>query len=405
MNIRPLIAIAIIANIFLPQSYGQANTVVTPSQLLATDVISQDAPTVDKVEAADEVFRLFKNHPTGLKINGWLAIGNGGLADHNSTDGRLSPDVVGVNQLGISMDKAGDKFRLHLDVLYGRDAGHFRSFSNANDGWDNSADFRHGDHAMALPQAFVETTAGDWTIKAGHFLANNPSGQYSTDRFFSTRTQGEQAYSPVTLSGLLGSRKIGETDVTIGWAQGTNTGFDNLDTFERNGTFVLGLERGLGDKLSFTYNALFGDMSGLNIPDNVGDLVEGFYHFEHLGGGFPSESILDEAYYHDLTLNYEASERLRVALTHVFITDDTFDGPIVILRQTTYYILSDHITLGQRYENVSLANEFFSESLSVGVNYQSTRWSNVLLRPEIRWEKDGHGVSQTDFFMDVVIRF
>lgn len=405
MNIRPLIAIVIVANVFLPQANGQANAVVTPSQLLATHVISQDAPTVEKVEAADEVFRLFKNHPAGLKINGWLGIGNGGLADHNSIDGRLSPDVVGVNQLGISMDKAGDKFRLHLDVLYGRDAGHFRSFGNANDGWDNSPDFRHGDHAMALPQAFVETTAGDWTIKAGHFLANNPSGQYSTDRFFSTRTQGEQAYSPVTLSGLLGSRKIGETDVTIGWAQGTNTGFDNLYTFEKNGTFVLGLERGLGDKLSLTYNALFGDMSGLNVPDNVGELLEeGSYHFENWNAEFTVEFFLENAYYHDLTLNYEVNERLRIALTHVYLTDDFFDGPIVILRQTAKYVVSENITLGQRYENVSLADEFYTESLSVGINYQNTRWSNVLLRPEIRWENT-NGVSQTDFFMDVLIRF
>jgi hypothetical protein len=49
---------------------------------------------------------------------------------------------------------------------------------------------------MALPQAFAETTAGDWTIKAGHFLANGPSGQYSTDRFFATRTIAEHLHSP-----------------------------------------------------------------------------------------------------------------------------------------------------------------------------------------------------------------
>ena len=146
-------------------------------------------------------------------------------------------------------------------------------------------------------------------------------------------------------------------------------------------------------------------MSGLNIPDNVGELLEeGSYHFENWNGEFTNEFILDKAYYHDLTLNYEVNEQLRIALTHVYLTDDLFDGPIVILRQTAKYVVSDHITLGQRYENVSLADEFYTESLSVGINYQNTRWSNVLLRPEIRWENT-NGVSQTDFFMDVLIRF
>jgi hypothetical protein len=122
---------------------------------------------------------------------------NDKLSEYNnrSATGSLNPGTTGINQLGLSMDKAGGKFRLHLDLVYGRDARYFRCFNNAGNGWDNSAGFQHGDHAMALPQAFAETTAGDWTIKAGHFLANGPSGQYSTDRFFATRTIAEHLYS------------------------------------------------------------------------------------------------------------------------------------------------------------------------------------------------------------------
>ena len=66
--------------------------------------------------------------------------------------------------------------------------------------------------------------------------------------------------------------------------------------------------------------------------------------------------------------------------------------------------MSDNITLGQRYENTSTSFGFAAESLSIGVNYQNTRWSNVLLRPEIRWE-NVNGDSSTDFFMDVVVTF
>jgi len=64
-------------------------------------------------------------------------------------------------------------------------------------------------------------------------------------------------------------------------------------------------------------------------------------------------------------------------------------------RQSAYYTLSDTMTLGQRYESFKL-DESETEPASVGINYQNTRWSKVLLRPEIRWDKNGV-VSTTDY--------
>ena len=93
-----------------------------------------------------------------------MAVGNGGLADTDGSTGFVDPGNIGINQLGFSMDKAGDKYRLHLDLLYGRDAASFQSHQNAGNGWDNSAGFDHDDHAWALPQAFVEVAVGDGTI-------------------------------------------------------------------------------------------------------------------------------------------------------------------------------------------------------------------------------------------------
>jgi hypothetical protein len=156
-----------------------------------------------------------------------------------------------------------------------------------------------------------------------------------------------------------------------------------MSTAEKNGTFVLGLERSLGDKLSFSYNALFGDMSRVNAQ---------FLHGDE-----------EQSYHHNLTLNYETSERLSVAFTHIYSAWAS-DETVSVFRQTAYYVVSDHITLGQRYENTSSSFGFAAESLSVGMNYQNTRWSNVLLRPEIRWSSHPAG-SETDFFMDVVITF
>ena len=62
---------------------------------------------------------------------------------------------------------------------------------------------------------------------------------------------------------------------------------------------------------------------------------------------------------------------------------------------------------GQRYERYSSSFDgarLEMESASVGLNYRNASWSNVLLRPEIRWE-ERDGSSRTDFYMDVVVTF
>ena len=61
------------------------------------------------------------------------------------------------------------------------------------------------------------------------------------------------------------------------------------------------------------------------------------------------------------------------------------------------------MTLGQRYECVR-GDADTQESLSVGINYQRPNWSNIMLRPEIRWD-DQNGTDQTEFYMDVVVTF
>ena len=61
------------------------------------------------------------------------------------------------------------------------------------------------------------------------------------------------------------------------------------------------------------------------------------------------------------------------------------------------------MTLGQRYESFRF-DTFQAESASVGINYRHPNWSNVLLRPEIRWDDDGTD-EQTEFYMDFVVTF
>ena len=364
-------------------------TVFSLPQLAAAANQDEEAPAAeasqDEEAATAEAFKLFRNEPAGMTVRGWMAVGNGGLPDH-SVLGNLDPTNTGLNQLGISMDKAGEKYRLHLDLLYGRDAVAFRSAENAGNGWDNSAGFVHDDHAWALPQAFAEASVGDLTVRGGHFLMTSHSGLYSTDRFFATRTTSEFSIEPYTLSGVVVDGKLGQMDTTVGWVAGTNTGFDSM-TPAGSSTFVLGLGRSVGDKWSVRYDALVGDVGFRNaFADGVG---------------------IANSYYHALTARCAASDKLTVEMTHVYqnLKSDNIDTSVV--RQAAFYVLSDSLTLGQRYERYSSSLDgarLGIESASVGLNYRNASWSNVLLRPEIRWEEID-GSSRTDFYMDVVVTF
>jgi len=365
-------------------------TVFSLPQLAAAANQDEEAPAAeasqDEAAATAEAFRLFKNEPAGIQVRGWMAVGNGGLPDHSPLD-ILDPTNTGLNQLGISMDKAGEKYRLHLDLLYGRDAVAFRSAENAGNGWDNSAGFVHDDHAWALPQAFAEASVGNLTVKGGHFLMSSHSGLYSTDRFFATRTASEFSLEPYTLSGVVVDGKLGQMDTTVGWVAGTNTGFDSM-TAAGSSTFVLGLGRSFGDKWSVRYDALVGDVGFRN------DFADGL-------------GVEANSYYHALTATYAASDRLTVEVTHLCqnLPSSAIDTSVV--RQAAFYVLNDSLTLGQRYERYSSTFDGVSlgtESASFGLNYRNASWSNVLLRPEIRWEEID-GSSSTDFFMDVVVTF
>ena len=375
MKMHKLLSLLIVGALSLPLFAAEVEIEINDSTVLAATTVNQDEAAAEEAEATAEAFKLFKNDPAGMKINGWMAIGNGGLADTNFFNGSVDPGNIGINQLGFSMDKVGEKYRLHLDLLYGRDAASFQSHENAGNGWDNSAGFDHDDHAWALPQAFVEGDVGDWTVRGGHFLFAGHTGQYSTDRFFATRTSWESLNRPFTLTGVTLSGQVGDVDTTFGWAAGVNTGFDT-DSSDSS-VFVIGARRGLGDKLSVSYDALIGDHNGNLIGSEVYE------------------------YYHEASASYAASDKLTVQLTHLYI--GAASRTVRAIRQSAYYVLSDTMTLGQRYECVR-GDADTQESLSVGINYQRPNWSNIMLRPEIRWD-DQNGTDQTEFYMDVVVTF
>ena len=67
---------------------------------------------------------LMERTPAGFSLNSWMSIGNGALADAAGANGITDDGTVGINQLGLSMNKTGENVSYHMDVLFGRDAGY-----------------------------------------------------------------------------------------------------------------------------------------------------------------------------------------------------------------------------------------------------------------------------------------
>ena len=340
--------------------------------------------TNDEAMSGGNIFsKLMERTPAGFSLNSWMSIGNGALADASGANGVTDDGTVGVNQLGLSMNKSGENVSYHMDVLYGRDAGYFQGHHNDGNNWDNSAGFDSGGkYGVALPQFYMTTNYGDTTLKLGHFLADSHTGQYSSDRFFATRTGAEVSLSPYTLNGVVAHRTIGEVDYHIGWSSGINvafntmagrgTGTNNDNRTVGGDTLIFGAKTDITDKTSLRYNGYKGSLSGFNAFNNT---------------------VINDAYSHDLTLSHEMSDKL--TLNFYYGTKTGVD--LHAFRQSAFYQLNDRIAIGQRYEDVR--GGVAGSTHTIGMNIKSSKFDNLTLRPEIRYSKGGP-TDTTSFFMD-----
>ncbi len=348
--------------------------------------------TNDEAMSGGNIFsKLMERTPAGFSLNSWMSLGNGALADAsgaNGADGVTDDGTVGVNQLGLSMNKTGEKVSYHMDFLFGRDAGYFQGHHNDGNNWDNSAGFDSGDkYGVALPQFYMTTHYGDTTLKLGHFLADSHTGHYSSDRFFATRTGAEVSLSPYTLNGVVAHRTIGEVDYHIGWSSGINvafntmagsgTGTNNDNRTVGGDTLIFGAKTAISDKTSLRYNGYRGSLSGFNAFNNT---------------------VVNDAYSHDLTLTHEMNDKL--TLDFYYGTKTGVD--LHAFRQSAFYQFNDRIAIGQRFEDVR--GGVTGTTHTVGMNIKSSKFDNLTLRPEIRYSKVG-STDTTSFFMDAVLTY
>lgn len=353
-----------------------------------TAAVQNDRFTNDEATPAGNMFsKLMAKTPAGFSLNSWMAVGNGGLADVSSATGVTDDGTVGVNQLGLSMNKTGENISLHMDVLYGRDAGYFQGHHNDGNNWDNSAGFDYGGgYGIALPQFYMTTNFGDTKLKLGHFLADSHTGHYSSDRFFATRTGAEASLSPYTLNGVVAHRSIGQVDYHVGWSSGINVAFNAMNgtsgepVITTGDTFIFGATTALSEKIHLRYNGYSGSTSSLNAL---------------------SSGVNDGGYNHDLSVSYKANDKLTLEFYYgTNLNEATAD--VHAFRQSAFYRLNDSLSIGHRYEDVR--GDIKGSTQTVGLNIHSSKFENLTLRPEIRHSKFD-GDDSTSFFMDAVFTY
>ena len=218
-------------------------------------------------------------------------------------------------------------------------------------------------------------------------MADSHTGHYSGDRFFATRTGAEVSLSPYTLNGVVAHRTIGEVDYHIGWSSGINVAFNtmagvgtgnNNDNRTVGGdTLIFGAKTAITDKTSLRYNGYKGSLSGFNAFNNT---------------------VINDAYSHDLTLSHELNDKL--TLNFYYGTKTGVD--LHAFRQSAFYQLNDRMAIGQRYEDVR--GGIAGSTHTIGMNIKSSKFDNLTLRPEIRYSKVGP-TDTTSFFMDAVLTY
>ncbi len=337
-----------------------------------------------------DAWKLFQNPILGFDIGGWTQVG------YHTRNNRLfnqHADKVNLHQAWLYAEKVADGSEGlglggRIDYIYGVDAQDTQAFGIANNHWDNSWD--NGIYGHAIPQLYMEAAYGDLSVKVGHFftlIGYEVIG--ATGNFFYSHSYTMYNSEPFTHTGALATYAASDTlKVYGGYVMGWDSGFeDNGDAF------LGGYSLDVSDTVNFNSQYVIGRFG----RDEV---------------GFMSSSIL--------------TSTLSDSLTHVLWVDylDTDGTGRSVERQTfdvnNFFLLAlgDNLTWGNRLEWYNIDKGVYGVTAgrsdvyayTTGLNYGLG--SNLLFRPEVRWDWDKDGVvgnelgaSQTTFGTDMIFTF
>jgi len=340
-------------------------------------------------------WKLFQNDILGFEVGGWTSVGY-----HSANNSLFNSynDNVNLHQAWIYAEKVADGscglgFGGRIDYIYGVDGPDTQAFGRDNGHWDTSWD-NGAAYGHAIPQLYAEAAYGDLSVKAGHFytlIGYEVVG--APGNFFYSHAYTMYNSEPFTHTGVLAQYNAGENLTTYG---GYVLGWDS--GFEDNGdAFLGGFSADLTDSINYTNQFVVGRFG--EGPNNE--------------VGWMTSAI--------------TTTQLTDAITHVFWVDilDT-DGTGRARERETFDItnyllvgLTDNITWGQRLEWYNIDKGVYGVNAGRSDVYAYTTGlnlglgSNLLFRPEIRWDWDKDRVAglennraaQTTFGSDMVFTF
>ena len=354
---------------------------------------SCDAGGCDSLCGGDEPWKLFQNPILGFNVGGWTQLG---YHSYNNTLFNQHAHNVNLHQAWLYAEKVADgscglDFGARLDYIYGVDAQDTQAFGIANNHWDNSWD--NGIYGHALPQAYLEAAYGDVSVKVGHFftlIGYEVVG--ATGNFFYSHSYTMYNSEPFTHTGVLAQYSASD-NLTVygGYVLGWDSGFeDNGDAF------LGGYSYDLSDDTNFTNQFVIGRF-GEGANNEV---------------GWMTSSILSTK------LNDSASYVFWVDLLDTDGTGRARERQTFDVNQYLLFNLSDKLVWGNRFEWYNIDKGVYGVTdgrsdvyaYTSGLNYAAS--SNLLFRPEVRWDWDKDGVvgnelgaSQTTMGMDMILTF
>ena len=397
----------------LHYTYYAQDTAPSPSDVPPPPGVNGEAPSVEQVmqdeaeyaevaecEEEDGPVRLF--HSGGcIDIYGHVSGGfyQNGSGNSSSTGNAPIPfrqisDGATLDQFWITAEKTLDdccpSWGFRIDYIFGVDGPDTQAFGD-----QSRLDYRFvssRDYGSAIPQMYAQYGTTDCNIKVGHFftligyeVVSDPGNFFYSHAY--TMNYGE----PFTHTGALVEKHLMCDQLTVwaGWTNGWDSYFENyLD----GSTFLGGASYSVCDDLTVTYAV------------NAGYFGDGTPRRAALAGAGNQGNIFIQS----IVIDYQINECMEYVFQSDYGNNELPNGQNLEwygVNQYLFYTLSSCHKLGARLEWFNDAdnarvgvnsnnNDVNYYALSLGLNY--TPNSNVIIRPEVRYDRSYGGRAYND---------
>lgn len=262
-----------------------------------------------------------------------------------------------------------------VDFMFGEDYRILHSARGLDQNWytGHMSDGRPS-YGFAMPQAYFELAINNWSVKMGHFYGLiGYEGATANARFFYTKGL-LCSVSTVAQTGFLATYSgFQNLDVTIGWVNGWNNGFDNSEYGEGmvEGAFTYHMNKFASLKYAF--------MAGTcDVSAPLGAL-----------GPIAPAPAKGDSSVHNLVLDLQLTGRLESV--SLFYYGDFGGNTAFVLGEHLYYDLNCcGAKAGFRAEWMKASvggSDAELLTFGLGLNLHPEGIQNLYFRPEIRYDK------------------